>query len=229
MLARHNSLEFDHGPQSRGFARLCVATRNLRPVETMIRFVIAPGDEVCPDLKHKLPGRGVWVTATRRALDQAVNTGAFARGFRRPLRVTSALVDRTEHLLENAVLDALAIVRKAGLVVMGFKRIENALAAGFVVALLHAAQAGVDGVTRLDAAVRCSRQPGAVIAIRILTAEQLDLALGRPNVIHAALLAGRASDTFMARLRRLERFRGGELGKDLAAATTTTANAYGTG
>jgi len=43
-----------------------------------------------------------------------------------------------------------------------------------------------------------------------LTSAQLDLALGRPNVVHAALLAGPPSDTFLARLRRLERFRTGE-------------------
>jgi len=33
-------------------------------------------------------------------------------------------------------------------------------------------------------------------------------------VIHAAVLAGRATETFMARLRRLERFRSAELGID---------------
>jgi hypothetical protein len=63
----------------------------------------------------------------------------------------------------------------------------------------------------------------------------LDLALGRPNVIHAALLAGRASETFMARLRRLERFRTAELGEDAELDEAGpgqgkfAANVYGTG
>jgi hypothetical protein len=35
----------------------------------------------------------------------------------------------------------------------------------------------------------------------------LDLALGRSNVIHAALLAGPESETFLARAARLDRFR----------------------
>jgi uncharacterized protein len=39
------------------------------------------------------------------------------------------------------------------------------------------------------------------------TGAQLDLAFGRPNVVHAALLAGSASDGFLARYRSLERFR----------------------
>jgi uncharacterized protein len=229
MLAQHTDLDFDSGPQSRGLERLCVATRTVLPVESMIRFVIAPDGELVPDLKRKLPGRGVWVTANRGALEAAVKASAFARAFRRPLRVAADFADRTEHLLENAMLDALAIAGKAGLVVMGFTRIENALARGAVVALLHAADAALDGAAKLDAAARRSRRAGGVTVIRRLAAGQLDLALGRPIVIHAALLAGRASDTFMARLRRLERFRGGDLDEDFEVATAATADAYGTG
>ena len=40
-----------------------------------------------PDLKRKLPGRGIWVTATRQALPSAVARKAFARGFKRDVRV----------------------------------------------------------------------------------------------------------------------------------------------
>ena len=80
----------------------------------------------------------------------------------------------------------------------------------------HAAEAAPDGVKKLDSALKQSRHSGSAAVIRILTTRQLDLALGRPNVIHAALLAGRASETFTARLRRLERFRSGEIG-DAAA------------
>jgi uncharacterized protein len=209
MPAQCDAIELDHGPQSRGAERFCVATRAVRPVEDMIRFVIAPNGEAVADLKHNLPGRGVWVTATRSALDQAIKAGAFARAFRRDVRLAVDLVDRTERLLENAVLDGLAMARKAGLVAMGFAQVETALARSHVIALLHAAEAAPDGVKKLDSSLRQRPKTGAVSIIRILTSAQLDLALGRPNVIHAALLAGRASETFMARLRRLERFRSG--------------------
>jgi predicted RNA-binding protein YlxR (DUF448 family) len=205
MLARTGDVELDHGPQSRGAERFCIVSRAVRPVEEMIRFVIAPNGKAVADLKQNLPGRGVWVTATRSALAQAVKTNAFARGLRREVRLDADLVGRTEQLLESAALDALAIARKAGLVAMGFAKVETALKRESVIALLHATEAAPDGVKKLDSAVRHSQQ-----VIRILTAQQLDLALGRPNVIHAALLAGRASETFMARLRRLERFRGSE-------------------
>jgi predicted RNA-binding protein YlxR (DUF448 family) len=212
MLAQSGTIELDHGPRSRGTERFCVVTRAVRPVEAMIRFVIAPNGEAVADLKHNLPGRGVWVTATRNTLDAAVRVNAFARGFRRNVRLAADLVDCTERLLESAVLDALAMARKAGLMAIGFAQVESALKREAVIALLHAAEAAPDGVKKLDSALKQSQQRRSVRVIRILTNAQLDLALGRPNVIHAALLAGRASETFMARLRRLERFRSGELG-----------------
>ena len=214
MLAQSDATELDDGPRSRGAERFCVATRAVRPVEHMIRFVVAPNGEAVADLKQNLPGRGVWVTATRNALNQALKANAFARGFRRDVRLAGDLVARTERLLESAALDALAVARKAGLVAMGFAQVETALKRDVVTALLHAAEAGPDGVKKLDSALKQSRQSELARIVRILTTSQLDLALGRPNVIHAALLAGRASETFMARLRRLERFRSAELGQD---------------
>ncbi len=212
MLAQLDAIELDHGPRSRGAERFCVVTRAVRPAEDMLRFVIAPNGQPVADLKHNLPGRGVWVTGTRSALDAAVKANAFARGFRRDVRLAPDLVGCTERLLESAALDALAVARKAGLVATGFVQVETALKREVVVALLHAAQAGPDGVKKLDSALKQSRQGASVRSVRILTSGQLDLALGRPNVIHAALLAGRATETFMARLRRLERFRSGEIG-----------------
>jgi predicted RNA-binding protein YlxR (DUF448 family) len=214
MLAQSHATELDDGPRSRGAERFCVATRAVRPVEHMIRFVIAPNGEAVADLKQNLPGRGVWVTATRSALNEALKANAFARGFRRDVRLAGDLVPRTERLLENATVDALAVARKAGLVAMGSAQVETALKREPVIALLHAAEAAPDGVKKLDSALGQSRQTGSVRIIRILTTSQLDLALGRPNVIHAALLAGRATETFMARLRRLERFRTAEFGVD---------------
>ena len=185
--------------------------------------------EVVADLKHHLPGRGVWMTATQSALTTAINTMAFARGFRREVRLGANLVAGVERLLENAVLDALAMARKAGSVAMGFAQVETALRREPVIALVHAAEAASDGVKKLDSALRQNRQVGTVAIIRILTAAQLDLALGRPNVIHAALLAGRATEAFMGRLRRLERFRSGEIGRvaELDAAGAGKVNVRG--
>ncbi len=202
--------ELDRGPHEGARERLCVATREVRPEADLIRFVVGPDGETVPDLKRKLPGRGVWVTASHVVLAEAIKRKAFARGFKREVRVAADLVGRTDALLERSVLDALAIAGKAGQVVTGFTRVEAALAHGDARALLHAKDAAPDGVRKLGAVLRQGPAAGSVRVYEILTSAQLDLALGRPNVVHAALLAGPASDTLVARLERLERFRAGD-------------------
>jgi predicted RNA-binding protein YlxR (DUF448 family) len=218
MKAQRNDIELDSGPHGRELERQCVATRTVRPVSDLIRFVIGPDGTAVPDLKRKLPGRGVWVTATQDAIGNAIKRKAFARGFKRDVRLPADLLSRTEQLLERAALDALAIAGKAGLVLTGFAKVEVALGHERVIALLHASEAASDGVRKLDAALHRTPQGNEVAVIGILRSAQLDLALGRPNVIHAAVLAGPPSDTFLARLRRFERFRTGNLDQEARGA-----------
>jgi hypothetical protein len=202
--------DFDTGPRSLGAGaeRLCVVTRQVKPVDEMIRFVAGPHGEVVPDLKRKLPGRGVWVTATRADLAQAVKRGAFAKGFGRAVTVSSDFVQATEHLLERSALDALAIAAKAGQVVAGFGKVETALVRRQALAVLHASDAAADGARKMEAMRREAEKDSRRIAvIPLFLSAQLDLALGRPNVVHAALLAGPATETFIARCARLDRFR----------------------
>ena len=208
--------ETDAGPRDGASRRerLCVATRTVKQVEEMIRFVIGPDDAVVPDLKGRLPGRGVWVTATRDAVADAVKRNAFARGFKRPVRPSAELVVLTDDLIERAALGSLAMARKAGLVETGFARVEGAVARHALAALIHAAEAAPDGVRKLAAAARQGRPEGAVPppVVSAFSSAQLGLALGRSNVIHAALLPGPASEAFLARYRSLLRFRGCEPG-----------------
>jgi predicted RNA-binding protein YlxR (DUF448 family) len=203
--------ELDAGLRPAVTERLCVATGVVRPVGEMIRFVLGPDSCPVPDLKRRLPGRGVWVTANREALAAAVARKAFARSFRREVRLPPDLVGQTERLLERAATDALAIARKAGKALAGFAKVEAALAEGRAVAVLHASEAAADGVRKLKQAGQ--KKPDGhrenIFVIAGLTSAQLDLAFGRANVIHAALLAGPESETFLARMLRLERFRAG--------------------
>jgi predicted RNA-binding protein YlxR (DUF448 family) len=211
MLAHADHAELDTGPRAAapGSERFCAVARKVKPVDELIRFVLDPDGAVVPDLKRKLPGRGIWITATRAALAEAVKRGIFARGFRREVKVAPDLVSLTEELLVRAALDALAIAGKAGLVVAGAAKVEHVIDEGRAIGLIHAGDAAADGVRKLDAALR--RTIGAAsektAAVRAFTSAQLDLALARPNVVHAALLAGSASQTFLARCARLDAFR----------------------
>jgi predicted RNA-binding protein YlxR (DUF448 family) len=215
--------ELDGGPRKAavGSERLCAVTRTVKPVEDLIRFVLGPNGLV-PDVKRKLPGRGLWVTGHRNTLKEAIARKVFARGFKRDVRVEPELVELTERLLAASVLDALAIAGKSGLVAIGFSKVETALARENVAAMLHAAEARPDGVTKLAGVLRQQRTDAErIVLVTEFTTTELGLALGRPNVIHAAALAGPATDTFMARFARLERFRTGERAKAIGPAYGT--------
>ncbi len=207
----HDAL--DAGPRKPGAERLCAATGTVRPVADMIRFVVAPDGQVVADLKRRLPGRGIWVTATRQALRSAIARKAFGRGFKRDVRLTPDMIEATERLLEQGALAALAIAHKAGKVAIGFAKTQAALDRARIVARVHATDAATDGARKLAAASRRQLEPetGEIPVIDTFTSAQLDLALGRSNVVHAALLAGRESDTFLARTKLLDRFRTGGL------------------
>jgi predicted RNA-binding protein YlxR (DUF448 family) len=216
MSVLSNGTELDGGPKgaARETERFCVSTQAVRPIGALIRFVVGPDGAVVPDVKCRLPGRGVWVTASRAAVGAAVRRKAFARSFRREVRVAGDLIAVTERLLENAALDALAVAGKAGEVVTGFAKVEAALGRGNARALLHASDAAADGVRKIDAVLRShfGARADKMTVISAFSSAQLDLALGRSNVVHAALLAGPTSGTFQMRCLRLERFRTGDPG-----------------
>jgi predicted RNA-binding protein YlxR (DUF448 family) len=211
MLAHTQPEELDAGPHKGrpGAERLCAVTREVKPVGDLIRFVVGP-EGVVPDLKRKLPGRGLWITADRKTLKDAVSRNVFARGFKRDVHVTVELAEMTERLLLSGALDALSIAAKSGLVLTGFAKVEAAIAHDDIVGLIHASDAATDGVGKLAGALRHRPDADRITTVRTFTTAQLDLALGRSNVVHAALLAGPANDTFLARLARFERFRTGE-------------------
>jgi predicted RNA-binding protein YlxR (DUF448 family) len=211
MLATAYSSELDRGTASvaPGMERLCALTRKLKPVAELIRFVVGPAGNVVPDVKRNLPGRGVWISGTCAAVEEAVKRDIFARGFKRDVGVAPNLAAAVERLLERSALDALAITSKAGRVISGFTRVERAIGRDDILALIHAAECAEDGRRKLDAALqRKTKAKSRNIAIvGLFSSAQLDLALSRPNVVHAALLAGPGSETFLARVARLQRFR----------------------
>ena len=212
MLARADTLDTDRGPAEgrRGVERLCALTREVKPLVDLIRFVAGPDGAIVPDIKRKLPGRGVWVTAWRASIDEAVKRNVFARSLKREVRAAADLGATVERQLETAALDALAIVHKAGRVAIGFGRTVAALADGPVVAVVNASDGAADGARKIAAVAgrrQSSENAGEIAIVGAFTSAQLDLALGRSNVVHAALLAGPASNGFLERYRSLERFR----------------------
>src|SRR6202012_1967788 len=120
--------ELDNGPRTEKSAtvRMCAVSREQRPISELIRFVVSPQGEVVPDIKRKLPGRGLWISASRQTVAEAVRRHQFSRGFKRDVRAAESLAADTEILLVPAAVEALAIAAKAGQVVSGLAKGEPA-------------------------------------------------------------------------------------------------------
>ncbi|MDX2257381.1 MAG: RNA-binding protein [Hyphomicrobiaceae bacterium] len=197
--------------EARAPTRTCAATRSERPVDDLIRFVAGPGDAIVPDLAHKLPGRGVWVTADRQSVDKAVRGGAFAKSLKRKVMASVELPATVERLLAERAIAALALANKAGLVVTGFDKVDTLLERGEAATLVHALEAAAGGRDKLDrkhAAIAAAAGRQARIIV-LFTIDEMGLALGRANVVHAALRTGGAAERFAREANRLSRYRSG--------------------
>ena len=189
--------------------RRCALTRAPRPKDELIRFVLAPNGTVVPDLKERLPGRGVWLTASRDAVADAVKRKVFSRALKGEAKAPEELPAQVERLLAEAALSSLALANKAGEAVFGYAKVEEAIAGGRVLALIHAREAADDGCRKLDGKARGAGGRRQIPAIRTFGTDELSLATGRTNVIHAALIQGGAAERVLAAASRLERYRRG--------------------
>lgn len=198
-MVRRKALQADDG----GRIRQCALTRERLPAGELIRFCLDPEGAVVADLQNRLPGRGVWLTATRECVSGAISKGIFSRSFSAGAKASAALAGEIEELLERAALGRLSLANKAGLVTTGFTKVADLVARGQVAFLIHAADAAPGGCEKLDRkAASVTRPP-----VDCFNSAQLSLALGRSNVVHAALSNGGASDSFLSAVKRLEKYR----------------------
>lgn len=175
------------------------------PEKQLLRFVADEQGRIVFDRKCRLPGRGVWITATREALAEAIREKAFARSLRKGVQVDPDLPRKVEAALRDAALASLAMANKAGQAVTGFAKVEAAIVSGGVIALVHARDAGEEGCRKLDAKFLARAHPRAPerAVFRCFSSAELNRFLGRTNVVHVALLEGGASEAFLRAMGRL--------------------------
>jgi len=180
--------------------RRCIVTGEVAPKEGLIRFVVGPDNQVVPDVLEKLPGRGMWVTATRDALDKA-GKGQFSKSAKAPVQVPDWLAGEVERQMARRVVDLIALARKAGKAVTGFEKVKGWLAGGENVrALFQASDGSERGKTKLWT-------PEGARYFGCLTAQELGLAFGRQTAIHAALASGGMSNRVVEEAAKLKGLR----------------------
>jgi predicted RNA-binding protein YlxR (DUF448 family) len=205
----------DEGASSAGTAlpeRRCILTGVHGPRAALIRLAVGPDNQVAADLGAKLPGRGAWIAADRKLLDAAMLKGklkgALARAFKsNSLKVPENLADQIAAGLERRALDRLGLENKSGNLIWGHERVGEAILKGKVRLLLHAADAKPDGMSKLEARRR-GASPDTVSIVLPVGREQLSMALGRENVVHAAIGDSGSAARVIETLERWAAFNG---------------------
>lgn len=161
--------------------RRCIATGEAQPKRGLIRFAVSPDGILVPDILEKLPGRGIWVSAERSALEEAVKKDLFSRVARQKVTIPDGMVDEVERQLAKRMIEGVSMARKAGRAVAGFEKVKDWLGKDDARILLQASDGSERGKSKLYA-------PGGKGSFfDVLTASELGLSFGRERVIHAAL------------------------------------------
>lgn len=182
--------------------RKCIVSSESRPKAGLVRFVIGPDGSVVPDVLGRLPGRGIYVSADRVAIDRAVAKNLFSRAARKPVSAPDGLSGLVEQLLAQRVVGLLSMARKAGAAVCGYEKVKDWLVKGQAAALIQAN----DGSERGRDKLRPPNGPDSLISC--LSAGELGLAFGRERAIHAALAAGGLERSVVEEAARLAGLRG---------------------
>jgi predicted RNA-binding protein YlxR (DUF448 family) len=197
------------GGGRRGRERMCLVTRTVKPESELIRFVAGPDGAIVPDLQARLPGRGVWISAERKVLDEAVRRKVFARGLKAEVSVPGDLSEQTARLLSTGLLGRLGLARKAGQLVAGFAKVAAAIDRGQASMVLVASDAADDGRRKMQAVIHRRYGPGGGPELfDRWSSDEMSLAIGRTNVIHAAVLDGAAGQGFKQAAMKLLAFEG---------------------
>lgn len=198
-------------PRGRDPRRRCIVTGEIHPKADLIRFVVDPEGRVVPDVDGKLPGRGLWLYASQDVLHRAQKKHAFTRAARRKVAVSPDLPDEVERLLAARCLEYLGLAKRAGILVSGLEKVRALITAGKAQVVILAADGAENGVRRVSALA------SGLPLVTLLTRAELSRALGRENVVNAALMKGRLTDRFLQEVNRLAGFRAEARGDNLAA------------
>jgi hypothetical protein len=197
----------EEAQEETGPLRRCVVTRERLPKERLIRFVVGPDRALVPDLNADLPGRGMWLSASRDVLETARDKGglarAFARAARGPVTVPQDLPVLLEAALVRRIGELLGLTRRAGQAVAGFDKAREWLRSGRARLVLEAS----DG-SEAERARFLSGSAGKVAVVAPLPAAVLGRMFGRDHVVHVAIAPGRLAERLHLEADRLAGLRG---------------------
>ncbi len=179
--------------------RTCLVTGEEKPQEELLRFTLTPDRQVMPDFKKRLPGKGFYITNSKKVLTEAINKNIF-RKFGKQTTTVANLIEIVENILKNKALDSINLARKAGALVSGFEKVKEKLLDGKVAFVLQATDAGKDGKSKMECIAK------DIKILTLFSIEELDKALNKTNTVHIAFLKGSMSNNVYNQLQKWQNF-----------------------
>ncbi|MGI9352811.1 MAG: RNA-binding protein [Rhizobiaceae bacterium] len=184
--------------------RTCVATKEEKSPDEMIRFVLDPENRVVPDLKRNLPGRGVWVTAEKEKVLEVVKKNLFARGFNHAVKADAGLADMIEERLKTSLSGLVSMARKAGVAAIGQAKVEELARRGEILVLIQAADSDGDGKQKIGRLLE--KQHQKPVTFEAFTSMELDQLLGTVNTVHVGFAESHLTGQVAKAIERIKAF-----------------------
>lgn len=179
--------------------RRCIVTGEVMEKEKLLRFTVTPDNMVVPDFKKKLPGKGIWVKNSQRALETAMTKSLFSKVAKKNVK-SSGLAEMVKGILHKKGLDAVSLARKAGILLTGLDKVSDAIKKDKVAFVLEAQDAGADGHNRIMLLAK------NLEVFRTYNIEELDKALDKENTVHVAFLKSEMAKMVHNEFLRYENF-----------------------
>ncbi|MBO5442616.1 MAG: RNA-binding protein [Alphaproteobacteria bacterium] len=180
--------------------RKCIVDGEVKSKDELLRFTITPDNMVVPDFKKKLPGRGIFVSNSKKALQTAIEKGLFSKAVRKKVRADNQLIELVEKILRKKGLDFISLAKKAGVLVTGFEKVKEALVKNKAAFILEAKNAGEDGHEKM---VSLAKDLEVFVLYDV---EELDQALNKVNTVHVAFLKSEMAKTVHDEFKKLQVF-----------------------
>lgn len=180
--------------------RKCIVTGEVKPKEALLRFTISPDNTVVPDFKKKLPGKGIYVSNSKKALETAVSKNLFSKAMKKNVKAGAELIQTVENILRKKGLESISLAKKAGILVTGFEKVSEKIKREKIAFLLEAKDAGADGRKKMAALAKNME------VFALYDVEELDKALDRVNTVHAAFVKGEMSKMVYNEFHRFQTF-----------------------
>lgn len=186
----------EKGPQ-----RTCVACRQTKDKNQLVRYVVAPDGAVLVDYRQRLPGRGAYTCITAQCLYDAVKRNSFQRCFKGQCRSVDATVleQQLTEAVKQKITNLIGMSRKSGQVISGSNAVIEALRKESTFSLIIIAE---DISAAIGNKVETLAQRENIYSARLYDKQIIGQMLGKEERSVIAVQAGLLADSLLNELHR---------------------------